>query len=199
MKSNDKNAQNIVLASSSPYRREILQKIITNFSTASPDINESAQPDEKPLELSKRLATEKAQALSTSFPQHLIIGSDQVAMVDGTQLHKPGNRENSILQLQRSSGKIIEFYTSLCVLNSKTGLYIVEVDLCQVHMKELSTSEITHYIDREKPFNCAAAFKSEGLGIALFEKITGDDPNSLVGLPLIKLINILEKFNYRIL
>ena len=199
MKYNNKNTQNIVLASSSPYRREILQKIITHFNTASPDIDESALPNEKPLELSKRLAVEKAQVLSNQFPRHLIIGSDQVAMVDGTQLHKPGNHENSILQLQRSSGKTIDFYTSLCVLDSRTGEYLVEVDLCQVHMKVLSTHEITHYVSREKPFNCAAAFKSEGLGIALFEKIVGDDPNSLIGLPLIKLINILAKFDYKIL
>lgn len=189
----------IVLASSSPYRRELLEKIIPAFSTATPDIDESSRQDEAPLHLSKRLAFEKASALTKQYPHHLIIGSDQVAMLDNIQLHKPGSFEKCVQQLQLSSGKIIKFYTSLCVLNSKTGEHHADIDVCSVHMKSISDAEITAYVNREKPFNCAAAFKSEGLGIALFKEIEGSDPNALVGLPLIKLIQLLEKFNYHVL
>lgn len=199
MKIESEIVSDIVLASSSPYRRELLEKIIPVFSAASPDLDESSQQDEAPLDLSKRLAFEKASALSQQFSHHLIIGSDQVAMLNSTQLHKPGSFEKCVQQLQLSSGKVIKFYTSLCVLNSETGEYHSDIDLCSVHMKPISNPEIVEYVNREKPFNCAAAFKSEGLGIALFNKIEGSDPNALVGLPLIKLIRLLNKFNYHVL
>ncbi|OUR85899.1 septum formation protein Maf, partial [Cycloclasticus sp. 44_32_T64] len=173
MKKNPK----LVLASSSPFRKELLEKIYATFDTASPDIDESSKPNETPLTLSKRLATEKASALAINFPDHLIIGSDQVAMLGDRQLTKPGSFEKSIQQLTLSSGNTITFYTSLCVLNSKTNETIIDTDICRVHMKNLSLEEITNYVKRDKPYGCAAAFKSEGLGIALFEKIEGDDPN----------------------
>ncbi|MEO1889051.1 MAG: Maf family protein [Cycloclasticus sp.] len=192
-----KNHHKLVLASSSPFRKELLRKIYTHFDAASPDIDESQKEGESPLELSTRLAFEKATALSNDYPNHLIIGSDQVAMLGATQLTKPGSHEKAIEQLTLSSGQTIIFYTSVCVLNSRTGESITEVDTCKVHMKVLSQGEIGRYVERDKPYGCAAAFKSEGLGIALFEKIEGDDPNALIGLPLIKLTQILNKMGHK--
>jgi septum formation protein len=189
----------IVLASSSPFRRVLLKKICPLFECASADIDESQHSDETPISLSTRLANEKAHALTQRFPNHLIIGSDQVAMLGDTQLHKPGNAENSIAQLERSSGQKIVFYTSVCVLNSESNEYKADIDTCSVKMKPLTLSEIEQYVSIDKPYGCAAAFKSEGLGIALFEKIKGDDPNALVGLPLIKLIKLLGYFDYKVL
>lgn len=189
----------IVLASSSPFRRVLLEKICPFFECASADIDESQHGDETPIRLSTRLANEKAHALTQRFPNHLIIGSDQVAMLGDTQLHKPGNAENSIAQLERSSGQQIVFYTSVCVLNSETNEYKADIDTCSVKMKPLTLSQIEQYVSIDKPYGCAAAFKSEGLGIALFEKIICDDPNALVGLPLIKLIQLLGYFDYKVL
>lgn len=189
----------LVLASSSPFRKEVLQKVFPSFLTASPNIDESAKAGETPIALSKRLAYEKVCALSEQFPQHLIIGSDQVAMLNDQQLTKPGSHENCIKQLSLSSGNIINFYTSLCVFDSANQAFEVATDTCSVHMKKLSIQEIEHYVAKDKPYGCAAAFKSEGLGIALFNKIVGEDPNALVGLPLIKLIQILDKFGVKAL
>ena len=194
-----KDQPKLVLASSSPFRKELLKKIYPIFETASPNIDESSQANETPLELSKRLANEKANALRLDFPDHLIIGSDQVAMLGDYQLTKPNTFENSVQQLTRSSGKTINFYTSFCILNSNTHETITDTDICRVHMKTLSPLQIQHYVERDKPYGCAAAFKSEGLGIALFEKIEGDDPNALVGLPLIKLIRSLDQMGIQIL
>lgn len=189
----------LVLASSSPYRKSLLNKICPAFECAAADIDESRQPNENSLLLSERLAYQKANALSKKFPNHLIIGSDQVAMLNNQQLHKPGNADNAIKQLLLSSGKKIHFYTSVCVLNSTTQEHATAVDECIVHMKPLSLAEIEKYVSLDKPYGCAAAFKSEGLGIVLFEKIIGDDPNALVGLPLIKLASLLHRFDYKIL
>lgn len=194
-----KNHSKLVLASSSPFRKTLLSKITTEFDTASPDIDESCQPNELPLNLSIRLAFEKASALASTYPNHLIIGSDQVAMLGNRQLTKPGNFENAVEQLSLSSGKVITFYTSLCLLNSKTNETLIDVDICRVHMRELSASDIDHYIKADEPFGCAAAFKSEGLGITLFEKIEGEDPNALVGLPLIKLTSMLKQLGHTVL
>jgi len=194
-----KNLPKLVLASSSPFRKELLNKVCPQFDTASPDIDESRLDGESSLDLSTRLAIEKAQALAISFPDHLIIGSDQVAMLGEIQLTKPGSFERSVHQLSLSSGKTITFYTSICVLNSKTGHYKADLDTCKVHMKSLSIDEIERYVEQDKPYGCAAAFKSEGLGIALFEKFEGDDPNALIGLPLIKLTSILKEMGYSVL
>ncbi len=194
-----KNSPKLVLASSSPFKKELFHKICKHFDTASPNINESRFDGESSLELSTRLALEKAKALVNDYPNHLIIGSDQVAMLGDTQLTKPGSFEKSVMQLTFSSGKSITFYTSLCVLNSKTGNHKIDVDICKVQMKNLSADSIKHYVEQDKPYGCAAAFKSEGLGIALFEKIEGDDPNALIGLPLIKLTSILSCMGYKVL
>jgi len=191
--------QQLILASSSPYRKQLLEKLGLDFTCASPDINEDIHGNETAPELALRLAHQKAMALAKQYPQHIIIASDQVAMLDGKQLGKPGNKENTILQLQQSSGKSIAFYTSLCVLNSATQSFKSDIDCCTVHFKTLSEQEIIHYVEREKPYDCAGGFKSEGLGIALFDRIEGDDPNSLIGLPLIKLISLLKAFGISVL
>lgn len=191
--------QSIVLASSSPYRKQLLEKLGLDFTCASPDINEQAQNNETAPKLALRLAKEKALALAEQYPRHIIIASDQVALLNGKQLCKPGNKENTIQQLQDSSGKSIAFYTSLCVLNSQTNKLKTDIDCCTVHFKKLSEQEITHYVELEKPYSCAGGFKSEGLGISLFERIEGDDPNSLIGLPLIKLIALLKAFGVSVL
>ena len=194
-----KNPAQLVLASSSPFRKALLAKIYPEFDAASPDIDESMQENEPPIDLALRLAIEKAKALKTQYPNHLIIGSDQVAMLGETQLTKPGTHDNCIKQLQLSSGKTLKFYTAVCVLNSTTGDYKADVDSCTVQMKHLTNEEIESYVQKDKPYGCAAAFKSEGLGIALFEKIEGDDPNALVGLPLIKLIKLLNQMDFSVL
>lgn len=199
MNSNPKSPIRLVLASSSPYRRELLEKLGIPFDTASPDVDESAQPLEKPIQLSKRLASAKARALQQSFPAHLIIGSDQVAMLEGIQLAKPGNAESTAAQLRTASGKAVEFFTSVCVLDSATGNELIDTDRTVVHFRTLTERQIERYVDKERPYDCAGGFKSEKLGIALLEKLETNDPNALVGLPLIKLVGLLEKLGYAIL
>jgi len=182
----------LVLASSSPYRKALLDKLQLKFICANPDINETAINNEKPKELALRLAKEKAKALAESYPNHLIIASDQVALLGNVQLHKPHNHANTIKQLQQSSGKSVTFYTSICILNS-------DIDLCTVYFKSLNEQQIIRYVNSEQPYDCAGGFKSEGLGIALFDRIEGDDPNALIGLPLIKLIALLQKYNIAVI
>ncbi|TRW92698.1 Maf family protein [Candidatus Methylobacter oryzae] len=189
----------LILASSSPYRRELLKKLGLTFDTASADIDETPLPDEEPMQTAMRLSLQKAAALAPIFPQHLIIGSDQVAMLKGKPLTKPGSRENTIAQLAAASGKTANFYTGICVYDSRNGQHRVDCDHCAVTFRALSRQQIEHYVDRDEPFNCAGGFKAESLGIALFERIKGDDPNALIGLPLIKLIRLLEVFGVRVI
>lgn len=189
----------IILASSSPYRRALLKKINIHCHTASPGIDESMIAGESPQHMALRLAQEKANSIKSRFPNHLIIASDQVAMLGAEQLKKPGNHENTINQLQLISGKIVNFYTSISVLNSRTDEMMSDLDSCSVQFRALSGRQITNYVDLERPSDCAGGFKSEGLGIALISNMKGDDPNALVGLPLIKLIRILERFGIKII
>jgi len=186
---------NVVLASGSNYRQALLKKLQLDFTAASPNIDESPLTGESPIEQALRLSQLKAGALMEKFPDHLIIGSDQVAIVDGRQLNKPGNRDNAIAQLKAASGNQVNFYTGVCVINSKTKQCLTDLDICTVFFKPLTLNQIEHYVDLERPYDCAGAFKSESLGIALFEKIQGDDPNALIGLPLIKLIALLAQFD----
>lgn len=190
---------NLVLASSSTYRKALLEKLHLSFACASPDIDESEKKGESPGQMALRLAEKKAHALTASYPQHLIIASDQVAMLGQIQLTKPGTHYNAIEQLQRCSGQSVKFYTSVCVLNSANNELKSALDTCTVHFKKLNNQQILEYIGLEQPLDCAGSFKSEGLGIALLERIEGDDPNALIGLPLIKLISLLEAFNIRVL
>jgi len=183
----------LVLGSTSPFRRELLQRLGLQFATAAPRIDESRVPGESPEELVSRLALAKARAVAGDHPDALIIGSDQVAVIDGDILGKPGNRENAISQLLQASGKVVTFYTGLCLLNAANDTAQVVVEPFRVHFRSLSRAQVERYLDREEPYGCAGSFKSEGLGISLFARLEGDDPNALVGLPLIRLVEMLEK------
>ncbi len=183
----------IVLGSTSPFRRELLTRLGIPFTTASPDVDETALSGEAPQDLVVRLAQAKARAVAAAHPDALIIGSDQVACNDGTILGKPGNRDNALRQLSEASGRRISFYTGLCLLNAETGRSQVICEPFHVHFRVLEPSQIERYLDAEEPYNCAGSFKSEGLGIALFERMEGDDPNALIGLPLIRLVSMLQE------
>lgn len=183
----------LVLGSSSPFRKALLEKLALPFDTFSPDIDESRLTDESAEALVTRLSLAKARAVAEQFPAHLIIGSDQLAVLpDGSILGKPGNREGAISQLTRQSGSRVTFLTGLCLLNSQTGDYQLSLEPFHVHFRTLTEDEIAWYVDLEKPFNSAGSFKSEGAGITLFRKLEGDDPNILVGLPLIRLTEFLK-------
>lgn len=182
----------LVLASTSPFRRTLLERLGLPFETTSPEVDEAAHPGESPEILVTRLAEAKARAGAQSFPDALVIGSDQVACIDGEILGKPGSREHAIDQLEKASGKKVTFYTGLCLLDAENNRAQVECVLFCVHFRRLTRDQIEGYVDREQPFNCAGSFKSEGLGIALFERLEGDDPNALIGLPLIRVVAMLE-------
>jgi septum formation protein len=183
----------LVLASTSVYRKQLLQKLGLPFETASPDIDESPLDDETPQQLVMRLAEAKAKTIAQQFPDALIIGSDQVAVIGDTILGKPGNFENAVAQLQAAAGKQVDFKTGLCLYNSATRHGKTRCETYSVVFRHLSDEQIKSYVRHEQPYDCAGSFKSEGLGIALFERLMGDDPNTLVGLPLIALIQMLEK------
>ncbi|PSF05392.1 septum formation inhibitor Maf [Marinobacter fuscus] len=183
---------NIVLASSSPYRKQLLARLGLTFTTASPDIDESPSPGENPEHLAVRLAREKARALQHDYPDSLIIGSDQVATLpDGTLLNKPGSHQAARAQLMHSSGQRIRFLTGLAVLDTRTDTITSHCEPFDVHFRVLSEPEIEGYLHKETPYDCAGSFKMEGLGITLFSSMEGHDPNSLIGLPLIALTSIL--------
>lgn len=184
---------NLVLASTSPFRKAILEKLGIPFSTQSPEVDESPVENEAPEQLVERLSIAKAKAIADKLSEGLVIGSDQVAVIEGQILGKPGNHENAIKQLMFASGKTVTFLTGLCLYNAATQNYQVEVVPFNVVFRELTRQQIENYLNKEKPYNCAGSFKSEALGITLFEKLEGDDPNTLVGLPLIRLVRMLEK------
>ena len=184
---------NLVLASSSPYRKKLLSQLGVNFATASPAIDETRQPAESAPALATRLAEEKTRALAEQFPEHWIIGSDQVAALpDGTQLGKPGNHTRARAQLKACSGQVVSFHTGLALLDSATGRMESRCEIFHVHFRPLSDEDIEHYLKTETPYDCAGSFKVEGLGIALFSALDGRDPNTLIGLPLIALIDLLK-------
>ena len=181
----------LVLASSSKTRKSVLEKIQIPFTVAVPDIDETPNPNESPQELVLRLSLAKARRVAEIHPQHLIIGSDQVAVHNNQIVGKPKDRDQAINQLQSSSGKIISLYTGLALLNSSTGSTQSDVLQYQVYFRKLTQKMILDYIDRDKPYDCGGSLRSEGLGIALLKKFEGDDPNILLGLPLIRLIDML--------
>lgn len=184
---------NLLLASTSPWRRMLLEKLTLPFECAAPEVDETPQPGESARQLVVRLAQAKAQALESRFPQHLIIGSDQVCVLDGEITGKPHTEENAHRQLRKASGTIVTFYTGLALYNSANGHLQTECEPFDVHFRHLSDQEIEAYIRKENPLQCAGSFKSEGLGITLFERLEGRDPNSLVGLPLIALCQMLRR------
>lgn len=181
----------ILLASSSSYRRQLLQKLGLAFSWAAPDIDETALPGEAAETLVKRLALSKAQALAPLNSGHLIIGSDQVASFEGKILGKPQGFDRAFAQLTSFSGKSVDFLTGLCLYNSASNQHQLSLESYRVRFKTLSPEQITRYLEREQPYDCAGSFKSEGLGICLFDSLEGEDPNTLVGLPLIALTRML--------
>lgn len=184
--------QTLVLASSSPYRRELLARLHIPFEVMSPDVDETPLPNEKPQDTALRLAQLKARAVADKYPDALIIGSDQVAILDHTQIGKPHTFENAKKQLMESSGRKITFHTALCLFNSKTGNMQARVVPIGVQFRKLTEDQIERYLHKEQPYNCAGSAKSEGLGIALIERFEGDDPNALIGLPLIDLVTMLN-------
>ncbi len=189
----------LVLASSSPYRKTLLEKLQLPFETSAPDIDETPNFNEGPEQLAMRLAGTKSRAIQERFPQHLIIGCDQVSLLGGRQLHKPGGFEEAVEQLEAATGRSLRFYTGISVLNSSTGRQLNAIDVCRVHIRKLNRHQIEDYVRREQPYDCVGAFKSEGLGIALIGAFEGEDPNALVGLPLIKLIDLLHRFGIEVL
>ncbi len=196
--------QSILLASSSTYRRELLTRLGLTFEWASPDIDESPLSNEdgeidestgvneSADTLVARLSLAKAKALASAYPEHLIIGSDQVAVLGDQIIGKPHTYERAFTQLRNASGNQVIFKTGLCLLNASSGQSQVRVEEFKVEFRDLSDDQINHYLTYEQPYDCAGSFKCEGLGIALFSKLSGDDPNSLIGLPLIRLVDMLK-------
>jgi len=181
----------IVLASSSPYRQQLLEKLGLHFETHAPNVNETPSPDETPEQLALRLARDKAQAIAHYYPNHLIIGCDQVAALNHRILNKPGDHQTAIEQLSLCSDRSVCFYTGLCLLNTASHTHHQLVETYTVHFRELSAEKINYYLLMDKPYDCAGSFKVEGLGITLFKKLEGNDPNTLIGLPLIQLVSML--------
>ncbi|WP_404339876.1 Maf family protein [Pseudoalteromonas mariniglutinosa] len=189
----------LILASSSPFRQSLLQKFNLPFATFSPDIDESINDGESPEQLVKRLSKQKAREALNYFPEGLVIGSDQVAVFNQQILGKPHTKSNAVAQLSLFSGHTVTFLTGLTVFDIATEQAKTTCVPFHVTFKQLSNRQINAYCDAEQPYNCAGSFKSEGLGICLFEKLNGDDPNALIGLPLIALNNLLAKFGVDVL
>ncbi|MGA8147769.1 MAG: Maf family nucleotide pyrophosphatase [Gallionellaceae bacterium] len=186
------NSQLLVLGSTSPYRRELLLRLQIPFQTAAPQVDETPLPGESARTTSWRLSREKALKVAVQFPDALIIGSDQVALLGEQQMGKPLIHDNAARQLHAMSGKKVTFYTALTLLNARTGEIQTEVAENHVSFRELGDAEVEAYLRKEQPYHCTGSAKAEGLGIALISKMEGDDPNALVGLPLILLVNMLK-------
>jgi len=184
-------AQQLVLGSSSIYRRELLQRLQIPFEICSPDVEETPLAGERPDDAAVRLAVAKSRAVANTHPGALIIGADQVAVLEGIQLGKPLNRANATRQLQLVRGKEVVFYTALSLLNSRTNGIQTRLVPSNVKFRQLNDQQINNYLDREQPYHCAGSAKAEGLGIALIECVVSDDPSALIGLPLIALVDML--------
>ncbi len=191
--------QQLVLGSTSPFRRQLLEKLGLPFDTAAPETDETPLEGEGPEQLVARLAEAKARAVAVQYPEALIIGSDQVAVNDGEILGKPHTHDKAMEQLRNASGKHVRFLTGLCLYNAASDTAQVEVVPFDVVFRELTDQMIDNYLKAEQPYNCAGSFKSEAMGIALFEKLEGEDPNSLIGLPLIRLVRMLEAEKVRVI
>lgn len=183
----------LILGSSSPFRKELMERLCLDFQTFSPDIDETRKHNEIAEDMVKRLSLEKAKAIATQHSNALIIGSDQCAVLNDKILGKPGNHAAAMMQLRESSGQHVNFLTGLCLYDSRSDEYQLDVVPYGVEFRELSRSEIENYLLKEQPYNCAGSFKSEGLGITLFKGFTGSDPTALIGLPLIRLSEMLRE------
>lgn len=189
----------LVLASTSVYRRELLARLQLPFSVAAPNVDESPLKDEPPQQTAARLAQAKAQAVRNHYSHALIIGCDQVATLEGIQLGKPQTHDNAFKQLQFMRGKTVMFYTALCLLNAQSGNHQTRVVSCEVDLRNYSDAQIASYLTKEQPYHCAGSAKTEGLGIALIQSIRGEDPNALIGLPLIALVDMLQNEGFAVL
>ena len=189
----------IVLASTSKYRRELLARLGLPFEVAAPGVDETPLPNEAPEETSPRLAQAKAKAVAARFPQAIVIGSDQVALLDGLPLGKPGNHSNAVRQLKAMRGKEVVFHTALCIYHAASGRMTARVVPYRVRFRGYSDAQIERYLQREQPYDCAGSARSEGLGIALIAEMRGDDPNALIGLPLIALTEMLAEHGVSVL
>jgi septum formation protein len=183
----------LVLASTSRYRKALLERLGLSFEVASPGVDEAVLSNEAPQETALRLSASKAKAVQGRFRDALIIGSDQVAAMGRERFGKPGTHENAVRQLRALSGKAVDFHTAVSVLDARTGTVDSRLVGCRVHFRTLDDERIESYLRRERPYDCSAAAKAEGLGIALIARIETDDPSSLIGLPLIALTEMLER------
>lgn len=183
----------LVLASTSRYRRALLERLGVPFRTADPRLKEERMPGERPEQMARRLAEAKALAVAPGFRDALVIGCDQVAVGNGELLGKPGNHQNAVRQLRALSGGKAVFHTAVCVHNTADGTTRARVVPCRVTFRKLDDAAIERYLAREQPYDCAGSAKSEGLGIALISKMEGEDPNALVGLPMIALVDLLHE------
>lgn len=183
----------IVLASTSPYRRALLARLQLPFEVGSPTIDEAARPGEAARDTALRLAQVKARAVAPSFPDALVIGSDQVAVLEGVHLGKPGGHEQAVAQLRAMRGRSVVFHTALALLNTASGALQADDVPTLVRFRDYSDREIDRYLEREQPYDCAGSAKIEGLGIMLVDSVTGEDPSALIGLPLIRLAAMLRK------
>lgn len=182
----------LILASSSPFRRKLLNRLMIPFDVVSPDIDETPLRHESAIELVRRLSIQKARVVASRHEQALVIGSDQVAVHDGEIIGKPQSHEDAVQQLKTASGQSIVLYTGLALVNTQTGSIQSDVIPYQVKFKTLTADQIERYLLKEKPYGCSGSLRADGLGVALLEKFQGDDPNALVGLPLIRLVSMLE-------
>ncbi len=183
----------LILASSSPFRQALLTRLNLAFTVVSPDVDETPWPQETPPATALRLAQAKAKKVAELYPQALIIGCDQVATMDGEQIGKPGNHQNAVLQLTKMRGRSVTFHSALCLYNAATQSMQADVVPYIVQFRALTDAQIENYLRIEQPYQCAGSAKSEGLGIALIASMQGDDPNALIGLPLIRLISMLNQ------
>lgn len=183
----------LILGSTSPYRRELMERLKIPFTTAAPDIDETRLDGESARDMVLRLSLAKARKVAEQYPDALIIGSDQCAVLHDAVIGKPGNHDNAVKQLQNASGQTVAFLTGLCLFDSNSGHYQLDVVPFSVDFCELTDAQINHYLHKDQPYNCAGSFRSESLGITLFKRMYGDDPTALMGLPLIRLSQMLQQ------
>lgn len=189
---------NLILASTSRYRSELLLRLGLPFKTVRPDVDETPYPNESPALLAHRLAEAKARSVAKNFPNSWVIGSDQVAELDGQAIGKPENFERAADQLSAASGRSMRFYTAFCLLRMDPHKIIANSDVTTVHFRQLQATEIERYLHKEQPYDCAGSFKAEGVGISLFDKIDSNDPTGLIGLPLISLSKALRQAGWNL-
>ncbi|MDM8546262.1 Maf family protein [Candidatus Venteria ishoeyi] len=195
----EKNKPTLVLASTSPFRKTVLERLHLSFELFAPNIDESAKPGEKPEALVQRLAKEKAMKAKEHYDHALSIGSDQMAVVGDTILGKPGCHDRAVEQLRMASGRQVDFLTGLCLYNTATGESQTDIVVFSVHFRQLQDVQIERYLQKDKPYHCSGSFKSEGFGIALLDKMEGTDPTAVIGLPLIRLVRMLENAGLQVI